>query len=347
MVVSIDPATKEVAMLSIPRDLLVKIEDYGTTKINAAHAYGESAQSTTGPALLEETVESVLDIDINYFVRIDFQGFIDTVDTLGGVTVDVESTLYDSTIEESYAEGGIFYLKKGTHHLDGRQALQYVRCRKGTCGNDFGRAARQQQVLQIIRQKVLSAGTYANPRRAASLIDQLKEHLRVSISIDDGLRLYELTKESGSARSFVLNTETDNYLTFSSVIGGGLDPKSGHLNFTDIQRFVRGDLFRDGFLKQENASITILNGTTTPGKATETEQLLKGLGYNVTNIDNAPTQDVLNTKIYKRQSKEAPFTEHLLGLRMNTSVQPTVPDQYQQFKTDFIVVIGADQDEAQ
>jgi len=346
MVLSVDPASEDASLLSLPRDLVVDIEDYGLNKINAAHSYGASDADTTGPALLEKTVEEVLDININYYARVDFQGFIDTVDVLGGVTVDNEEALYDPTIEKSYGVGGGgYYLPAGTHKLNGAEALQFVRCRKGTCGNDFGRAERQQQILQDIRGKVLSAGTFANPRRVSSLLDQLSQHFRTDISISEGLQLYELTRSYGSPRSYVLNTEPDNYLGASAYFGGGLSPKAGHLNFTEIRNFIRGDLFRDGFLKRENAPITVLNGTTTAGQATSLETRLNGLGYNVTEADNAPDQSQPQTVVYQRKGSDSEFTHHLLGMRMGVTIRDGIPDAYKQFKGDYIIVIGADYDE--
>lgn len=345
MVLSIDPASEDASLLSIPRDLVVDIEDYGLNKINAAHSYGAQDSTTTGPKLLEQTVEEVLDININYFARIDFDGFVDTVDVLGGVTVDVKEPLYDASIDSRYGQGGVFSLPAGEQTLDGLQALQYVRCRKGTCGNDFGRAERQQQILSVIRDKVINVGTFTNPKRISQLLDQLSQHFRTDISISEGLQLYDITKSYNSPRSFVLNTNVDNYLGTSSVIGGGLAPKSGHLNFTEIQRFVRGDLFRDGFLKRENAPITILNGTTMPSLASELELRLDGLGYNPVEADNAPDQTIEKTVIYQRQDTESEFTHHLLSKRMGLEVKQGIPAEYKQFKGDYIIIIGADYDE--
>jgi len=344
MVLSVDPASEDASLLSIPRDFVVDVEDYGLNKINAAHAYGEFDDTTTGPELLEKTVEDVLDININYYARVDFDGFVDTVDILGGVTVDVEEPLYDASIDSRYGEGGVFSLSAGTQKLDGLQALQYVRCRKGTCGNDFGRAARQQQVLQVIREKVLSAGTLANPRRVSSLLDQLSDHFKTDISVSEGLQLYELTSSYGPPRNFVLNNQPDNYLGSSTVISGGLAPTAGHLNFTEIQRFVRGDLFRDGFLKRENAPITVLNGTTIPALASELELRLDGLGYNPVEVDNAPEQTVTETVIYQRQNTEHEFTSHLLSKRMGVSITQGIPEKYKQYKGDYIIVVGSDYD---
>src|SRR5664279_3282734 len=88
MVMSLDPKTKDVAMLSIPRDLYVKIPGHGSGKINAANAYG-------GPALAEQVVENVIGVPIHYYAVMDFSGFKQAVDAVGGVDINVAAPLYD------------------------------------------------------------------------------------------------------------------------------------------------------------------------------------------------------------------------------------------------------------
>jgi LCP family protein required for cell wall assembly len=142
-----------VRRLSILRDSLADIPGAGQQKINAAYAIG-------GPALTVRTVEGFMgnDLEIDHIVEINFEDFPELIDTLGGIEV----TLKRCVSSQPFG-GRRFRLRKGTHELNGRQALAFARVRKNRCSqgeDDRARAGRQQQVLQAIRSKVLSPATF-------------------------------------------------------------------------------------------------------------------------------------------------------------------------------------------
>ena len=130
-------------LFSIPRDTIVKIPGHGTGLINAAHVFG-------GSALVVETVERLLDVNIPYWASVDFEGFQALIDALGGVEIEVEKDLkyYDR------AGGFKIDLKAGRQVLSGEEALQYVRFRSDALG-DIGRVRRQQKLLAAVAQKAL------------------------------------------------------------------------------------------------------------------------------------------------------------------------------------------------
>ena len=138
--------------LSIPRDTFAEIPGQASQKINAAYAIG-------GAALQIQTVENFLGIDINHAVILDFAGFADFIDALGGVTVDLDKRV-KSKISGGTANGGItLKLKKGKNNLDGQQALALARTRENrrdASESDFDRAARQQQILSGIKSRLTS-----------------------------------------------------------------------------------------------------------------------------------------------------------------------------------------------
>lgn len=137
-------------VVSFPRDSWVNIPGHGFAKLNAAFSWG-------GPELLVETLEDTLDLYIDHVAVVDFEGFKDITDTLGGV--DLET-----------AEGG-------TEHYDGEEALEYVRERKTLPGGDFDRIDRQQNFLRTILQEVTSTGTRINPLTVTNLIGDLAKLL--------------------------------------------------------------------------------------------------------------------------------------------------------------------------
>ncbi len=95
IVVSIDPINHSVALLSVPRDLRVSIPGHGAAKINAAQAYGDMDKTDGGPQLMKQVVSTVLDTPIHYYVRLDFQGFIQFINKIGGVSIDVQKPMAD------------------------------------------------------------------------------------------------------------------------------------------------------------------------------------------------------------------------------------------------------------
>jgi LCP family protein required for cell wall assembly len=179
MVMSIDPVTKNAAMLSIPRDLYVKlpaVAKYGTqySKINAANVYG-------GPQYAAKIVSGIIGVPIHYYILADFSGFRQAVDAVGGVDINVAKSLYDP-LYPCDSENGKYCavnIKAGLQHMNGAVALRYSRSRETT--SDFDRAARQQQVIAAVRTKALQLSTLTNPVKLASLVDALGSHVKTDL----------------------------------------------------------------------------------------------------------------------------------------------------------------------
>jgi polyisoprenyl-teichoic acid--peptidoglycan teichoic acid transferase len=225
MVISIDSRTKRVAQISIPRDLRVKIPGYGTGKINEANADG-------GVELAEQVVADTLDIPINYYVKTNFTGVRQLVDAVGGIDVDVKDRLVDPEYpcdDNQYKVCGLD-IEPGVQHMDGTTALQYSRCRKGTCGDDFGRAARQQEVLNLVRDKVVRPDLLLNPRELTQVVTAVRSGVETdmgSVQAVEFGRLWEAAKTNQPV-SLVLSTADGGYLKDSgssdlAPIGGSFD----------------------------------------------------------------------------------------------------------------------------
>ncbi len=150
IVVSIDPAKRQVTLLSLPRDLWVAIPGHARAKIDLAYAEG-------GAPLARATVEKAFRIPIHYYAWIGLNGLVKVVDRLGGVDVDVLHPVLDDNYPNDFSNSGYgterVYLAAGPQHLDGRHTLQYVRSRHGDLLSDFGRSVRQQQVLLAMQQR--------------------------------------------------------------------------------------------------------------------------------------------------------------------------------------------------
>ena len=137
------------AVVSIPRDSWVDIPGHGKNKINAAYAFG-------GPSLLIRTVENLTELHVDHFAVIDFAGFQAVVDSVGGIDVGISAATSN--------EGVHFH--QGVNHLDGTQALAYVRQRYGLVDGDLDRAQRQQNAMRAVLTKVAVDRRARRPRRA-------------------------------------------------------------------------------------------------------------------------------------------------------------------------------------
>lgn len=177
MFATVNPKTKQVSLMSIPRDTRVTIVGRDRKdKINAAHAYG-------GEKMAIETVENFLSVPVDHYVKIDFQGFKEIVDAVGGITVNVPFDFWERSDVDYYKK---IYFKKGEQRLNGEEALAYVRMRKQDPNGDFGRAERQRQVVQAILHELNSASTVFKINDLAKTIGK---NIKTDIPVSDGLAL--------------------------------------------------------------------------------------------------------------------------------------------------------------
>jgi len=155
ILVAVDTRGHTAGLLSIPRDLWVYIPGRGNERINTAELWGELGKYPGGgPALIKKTIEYNLGLPVHYYVRVDLQGFVKIIDTLGGVTVDVDCPLSDRFPDPDSPTGFTdLDLSPGIYHLDGKTALYYSRSRLST--SDYDRSRRQQKVIRGIWEQAL------------------------------------------------------------------------------------------------------------------------------------------------------------------------------------------------
>lgn len=221
MVVSFNKQTKQVATISIPRDTEAKIPGYGYRKINNANALG-------GSALATQTVGDLLNLPIHYTIVTNFTGLRQLVDAVGGLDVTVKEALVDQEYpcaHNQYAVCGT-NIQPGLQHMDGARVLEYTRCRKGTCGNDFGRAERQQEVINLLMVKLIQPATWLNPLTATAVSNALHNGLDTDISGPNMLRLaWAWSRKTGEPIRWVMSTEAGGLLRSGG--DGNLVPVDG------------------------------------------------------------------------------------------------------------------------
>lgn len=146
------PADRRLVLLSIPRDLWVAIPGRGNDRINSAHIYGELEAAGNGPARSVETISHNFGVPVDHYLRLDFDAFRDVIDAAGGIEIDVPAPVIDNAYPtEDYGTKRI-EIPAGRQRMDGETALQYARSRHGS--SDFDRAARQQQILVALVEKL-------------------------------------------------------------------------------------------------------------------------------------------------------------------------------------------------
>lgn len=195
MLVSIEPSTRAIGILSIPRDLYVQIPGYAERqRVNTPMVYGESRQPGYGPRLMMETVQYNFGIRVNDYLAVDFQAFVDFVDLIGGIDINNETTISDYLYPDMNYGYDPFFLPAGLHHLDGVTALKYARTRHGD--NDFERAKRQQQVLFAIRDRVLSLDMIPTLiLQAPTLWNTVNKNVYTGLSLEQVIQLILYIKD--------------------------------------------------------------------------------------------------------------------------------------------------------
>lgn len=317
IVASIDPETKDVAMLSLPRDLYVPIPKNGKNKINAAHAFGEMQKAGEGPNLAKEVVGNVLDVPIHNYVRVDFTGFKKAIDVLGGVSIDVAAPLSDSEYpcEKDERRACGFSIKAGTQTMNGATALKYARCRKGNCGNDFGRAARQQEVLMAMRTKALQLSTLTNPAKLAGMIDTIGSHVRTDLSTEELTRLAEILKDvdTSKVRSKVVDADEEKLVQTANIAGASVViPVGGDGKFGPIQDFAHS-LFFDRHIVEENVPVTIVNASSQANISAAIADTLKGYRYSIVEVQKTTPQTA--SELIDGTAGKAKYTQRYLAAR--------------------------------
>lgn len=274
MVASLDPVARRAVVLSIPRDLWVFIPGYGEGRINTAHFYGE-LNGGQGPALAKETVEANLGIPIDYYVRLDFEGFKEIVDTLGGVTIDVEAPIRDDMFPDDDYGYRTIYIPAGRQEMDGETLLQYVRTRHG--GNDFERMRRQQQALRALAQRALDLNLLP---RLPALINTALDAISTDIQPLEILALANLGSQIGLDGLEMKAIDESLTTPFVTLDGAQiLLPDKAAIEATLEELFAPSS----ASLENNNGEVRIVirNGAAQVGLAEEVADLLYRRGYDV------------------------------------------------------------------
>lgn len=316
MLATINPETKQAALLSFPRDMWVYVPGHGQDKINHAYKYG-------GVQLSKETVEQLLGLSVDHYARMDFAGFKDIVDVLGGVEMDVEMPMHWDD-----RRGNLhIHLSPGMQHLDGEQAMGYVRYR---LDSDYQRIKRQQHFMRALMEQKLKA---KNIPRLLRVLPRIADMLETDMSERELFALFNLLREmepsairgatvpvrdgEGSPyRSYLLPAEYDELMTYLAE----------HL---DSEAAAAG-------------KVELRNGSGVEGAAADAARRLDAKGFQITRADNWESFGHRSTEVRFKPGAlhAAEWVTEIL--ECGEAVRETDSLEYYERNAPLRVVIGSD-----
>jgi LCP family protein required for cell wall assembly len=307
MLVRLNHDRDRVTVVGIPRDLWVEVPGQGPDKINAAYAHG-------GPQLAVRTVESVTDVRVDHYVEVDFGGFVDVVDALGGIEVCLPEAIHDPKAHLD--------MEAGTHRVDGTEALAFARTR-ATSRGDLDRIERQQQVLSAMLDQAMSTDTLSNPAKLTDFLDSALS----SVTVDQGLDTGAINELAYQMRDLDMDE-----VTFTQVPIADMEywtPRGDVAVLWDepaareLFAAVRADRPLGGSPEEErpepelrpgDVRVRVFNGIGTAGLGAQLDADLAAAGFQV----SAPAQnwsslDVATTQV-RHGADDAAAAEYVAGM---------------------------------
>lgn len=279
IIASIDPETESVAMISIPRDLYLNTSRMGAGRVNQLYRdfkyylmqTEDLDEEQAGRAAMQELsfeLSTLFGVKLHHVVKVDFIGFVQAVDAIGGVDIVVPEDLYDAEYPAATGYGyEVFSILEGPQHLDGETALKYARSRHST--SDFDRSRRQQDILQAMAEKARGDGTLTSPSRITELLRIMDEHVATTLTFREMVSLADMA--SNIDRSNILSVQ------FGFVGPGGFlytPPREDYggasvlipSSWDDIRTFV-SLILKDRPLYLDKTPIDVLNAGAPSGSS--------------------------------------------------------------------------------
>lgn len=323
IVARIDPENDKVWMLSIPRDTRVQIPGHGIEKINAATFYG-------GPALMVDTVEEFLGIPINHYMDIEFDGFIQVVDSLGGVWIDVDTEI-DDPKASSHGSYTASHIAKGYQLLDGDHALTFVRSRDFPDA-DFTRMRHQQQFFKALADQ---ATQFDNVIKIPGMVEDVAQYMSTDMTMSEIIEVAMALRDMGGS-----NVQT------ATVMGEWKSPyvwpDEDKKEFL-VSAMMAGLPFDttatiEPAIEPASITVSVRNGAGIEGCASAAAAILTSAGYAVGEVGNA-NQFVYDETLVVYASDHAAAVQVASALPKARVVESR--GMYS-FTTDVLVVVGKD-----
>lgn len=344
----IKPKEQKVSLTAIPRDYLADLGPMGFRKLNAAFAEGYSRNKNWDEAgkAAREAVEKISGQSVPYFGVVDFKGFVQAVDLLGGVEITVDRTFTDYKYPDSN-EGYLapVTFKQGTEVMSGSRALIFTRSRHaaGPEGSDFSRSIRQQKVISAVKQKVVSLELITDLNKLNKLLSVFGNHVHTNLSPGELLHLFSLTKDFSESNIASVSLDPSSGLICPEILESNgayvLSICPGKTK-TDVQNFFKNS-FNTGQLVGEKSVIWLADSTKGQLKYKRAEKQLTASGLTVYQIGYTG-EPLLQTVFYQVNKK--PATESFIKETFSAT-EVTLPPpgvKINRDRVDTVIIIGSD-----
>ncbi|MCX6733672.1 MAG: LCP family protein [Candidatus Peregrinibacteria bacterium] len=352
---SIDQKTNQATLLSIPRDLYIEDlpnKKFSGTRINNLYHIGknELGDEELGLKMLRDQIKIITNMDVHYFVKVEFAGFKEMVDALGGVDINVPNTIIDTEYPIGESQGyETFALQAGMQHLDGETALKYSRSRHST--NDFDRSKRQQLVIYAMKEKAEKMGILSDSGKVKSLYDSLGKYMETDLSVREIITLAKIGTQikQDQIATYTIHDDPTKcggllYTPLRELYGGASVLIPAAPKYEDIHRLTDIVLNHPEF-KNSNIKLQILNGTKGLGIAAETKIILNRICLNVARFGNGQSKNVTKTTYYLKSEIPQSALDALQEL-IPGEISHTPPQKYLDIpyasEAQIIVEIGQD-----
>ncbi len=339
MVISANQETKDVALLSLPRDLKVSMA-CSVGKINEVfwcHNRSGNNEEAGARALMQQVGE-ILGIEFQYYAHVNWASLIDIINTLGGVTITLDEDISD------YNYTGIVMKAGVPTEINGEQALGLARARHGTQGGDFTRGNTQQKIVEAIVDKVIQKGV--DIPEALSLLSILGDNLRTNFSTDNvkaGVRLisgFDISK----IRQVPLVDYSNNIAYVKTATINNVSyvvPAIGERDYDDIQEYI-AKMLNDNELSREEAQIRVYNAAGGYGVASAERGRLEADGFIVAGIDDTAAENCAEEYCLYALNTEKTATKAALEERYGVVAHPAeeLPTDIWPEYADFVVILG-------
>jgi polyisoprenyl-teichoic acid--peptidoglycan teichoic acid transferase len=322
MLVNYNPSTEEINMVSIPRDTLIIINGKNQ-KINAAHAIGGINYSI-------ESVEKLLDIDVNYYGKVDYEGFRKIIDAIGGVDMKINNRMdYDDPTQNL----SIHFKKGEVVHLDGKKAEEFFRWRKnndgtGLANGDLGRIENQHEFMKNVIDKM------KNPVDAAKVLPIIPEYVKTNMNPEEILKYTYIMARAQSDKLNITTLKGDT--GYINNISYFIYDEKQNSELLQKLHETSGSTNTGLSLKRDELKVEVLNGTDESGLASKVRNSLEQKGYRNITIGNCNHVSATKATAYgiDRNFKD--------DLKMDFGVNDFTFLYQGKEKFDIIVLLGSD-----
>lgn len=352
MILSVNTVDYTMSFFSLPRDLLVMTGSDTMIKINALYQSG--LHNNVGADYIIDAVTEVTGQKIHYYIVMDFDGFVSIIDTLGGIHIDVPQHIKDERYPGPGYSYETFEVFPGLQKFDGETALKYARTRHDPEG-DFGRAKRQQYVMQAAKNKAFSLGTIVNPIKITDILTTLGDHIHTDIAPNEIEPFIALTKKVDTHN--ITNVVIDAWKPGSLLIGArhysstggisGLVPRIGTTNYKEIREHAN-NIFNLKKIEQrmrdianEQPSISVINASSDSMLGHRVVHALVAIGFTEVSQETDAISDLPRdqTIVIDRTGGEKPFS--LDEIIKKVPAKKDAIDTHD-IDTDFVIILGND-----